>query len=108
MYLYRVRDTENDWIRSYLTERVQFTKVGDSCSSVLPVEKGVPQGSIFGPLLFFIFINVLCNSSQFLKFCMYADDTSLLCSSKTIYELIGKVNIESGKISCCSVYKSAV
>ena len=26
--------------------------------------------------------------------CMYADDTSLICSSKNIYELIGTVNIE--------------
>ena len=40
------------------------------------------QDSIFGPLLLLIFINDLCNTSQFLKFCMYADDTSLLFSSK--------------------------
>ena len=30
---------------------------------------------------------------------MNADDTSLLCSSKNIYKLIGKVKIELGKIN---------
>ena len=54
---------------------------------------------MFGPLLFLILINELCNSSQFLKFCMHADDTSLFCSSKNFYELIGKINVELDKLN---------
>ena len=77
---------ENDWIRSYLIGRVLFTNICDSCSSMLSIEKCVSRGSIFDPLLFLIIINDVCNSIQFLKFCMYADDTGLLCSSKNIYE----------------------
>ena len=34
-----------------------------------------------------------------LIFFMYAEDPSLLCSSKNTYELIAKVNIELGKIN---------
>ena len=94
LYLYEVGDIENDWIISYLTDRVQFTNIGDSCSSVFSIERDAHQDSIFGPLLFLIFINDLCNSYQFLKFCMYAEDTSLLCLSKHICQLICEVIIE--------------
>ena len=42
LYLCGKQDIENDWIGSYLTGRVQFTEIGDSCSSVLSIERGVP------------------------------------------------------------------
>ena len=98
LYLNRVLDIENDWVRNYFSVTVKFTKIHDSCSSVLSIEKGVSQVRIFGPPIFLIIINDLCNSHQYLKLCVYADDTSLICSSKNIYELIGKINIELGKI----------
>ena len=39
---------------------------------------------------------------------MYADDTSLLCSSKNIYENIGKLKIELGKIKGWLVAKQLI
>ena len=107
-YLYGIGDIENYWIRNYLTSRVQFTNIGISCSSVLPIERGVPQCSILAPLLFLIFMSHICTSSHFFKFCMHADDKSLLCSSKNTYKLIGELNIDYGSFNCWFVAKQLI
>ena len=98
LYLYGIQD-----IRRFLRGRGKLTNIGDSWSSSLFNKRGIPQGSIFGLLLFLIFISNLCNSSQSFKCCMYADDTSLLCSSINIYEHFVEVNIDLGKINLCLV-----
>ena len=85
IFLYGIRDIDNDWTRNYLTARVKFSNLGDSCSSVLPIQMGVPWGSILGALIFLIFKKVVCDSSEFLKFCLNANDSSLLYSSYETY-----------------------
>ena len=41
----------HDKIQDYLTDRMQFVKINKSSSTLKEVTSGVPQGSIFGPLL---------------------------------------------------------
>ena len=42
---------------SYLINRKQYTEIEDITSDILPIQIGVPQGSILGPILFIIYVN---------------------------------------------------
>ena len=61
-------------IKSYLTDRWQRTKINEHFSSWSELTKGVPQGSVLGPLLFNLYINDLFLVIQ-AYICNYADNT---------------------------------
>src|SRR6218665_2238307 len=44
-----------NWFRSYLSDRSQMVVLGDTRSFWVPVQFGVPQGSVLGPLLYILF-----------------------------------------------------
>ena len=67
------------WFENYLAERKQAVVLHGSRSDYLTVPAGVPQGSVLGPLLFFIYINdIVEDIESVIK--LFADDTSMyLC-----------------------------
>jgi len=86
-----------DWVASYLTDRRQCVKAGDRVSRWRSVTRGVPQGSVLGPLLFILYIDDITKILKYSMCHLYADDFQIYrhfcisdfedCVAKTNYDI---------------------
>ena len=77
---------------------MQFVNLNNVKSEYLPINCGVPQGSILGSLLFLLYINDISNISSIIDIILFADDTNILFSEKCLTTLESRVNTEIQKI----------
>ena len=59
LILYNFDYKSRQWVTNYMKNRKMFVEIGTKKSESKIVNKGVPQGSILGPLLFSIYMNEL-------------------------------------------------
>ena len=85
-------------MRSYLTERKQYTKTNNATSTIKRIQLGVTQGSALGPLLFLIYVNDLPASTN-LDVRLYADDACITFSHEDHYTVQKTINKELVKVS---------
>ncbi len=93
-------------ISNYLYNRFQYVHYNNESSSRQKIVCGVPQGSILGPLLFLLYMSDMAYASKLLKCILFADDTNVTCSGKSINEVNRVMNNELMYLSdWCKVNK---
>uniref|UniRef100_A0A3Q3EDH9 Reverse transcriptase domain-containing protein n=1 Tax=Labrus bergylta TaxID=56723 RepID=A0A3Q3EDH9_9LABR len=95
---YGIRGVILNWLRSYLHNRQQFVKLGEYTSSCLDIACGVPQGSVLGPIIFILYINDICKTSNILQFVLFADDTNIFCTGEDLQQLLELITSEMSKL----------
>ena len=97
--LYGITDRNYAWIKSYLSNRLQYIQTDENSRTKFCVVKcRVPQGSILGPLLFLLNVNDLKNASSVLDL-MFADDTNLFHTHSNIPKSFSTMNEELASIN---------
>lgn len=113
-----------DLFKNYLTNRQQYVIINNQFSQTLPINIGVPQGSVLGPLFFIIYINDFGKLNLKGNLRLYADDSALFYTNKKVedninlikddlelisdYLNINKLTLSIGKsnfINFCSTHK---
>jgi hypothetical protein len=89
------------WFKSYLTGGSQQVSWDGTLSSLIGVRYGVRQGSILGPVLFLVLIS---NMAKFLQIgnnenVVYADDTTVWQTGKTVAEVVEKLTAKAAKFA---------
>ena len=92
---YGLKGSTLNVFQSYLSNRKQYTEIEDTTSTILPIQVGVPQGSILGPILFIIYVNDLPQCSNKFDFIMYADDTTLSSTIDSFCDINSNASADS-------------
>ena len=82
---YGINNNALHWISDFLNQRTQSVVLEGEKSDTIPVTSGVPQGTVFGPILFLVYIN---DFNEYLKHStlrLFADDS-------IIYKQIHSIN----------------
>ena len=85
--MYHTDNTSLRWFESYLHDRTQRCCINGSLSDALPITRGVPQGSILGPILFLLYINDLPLAIPDCNVDIYADDTTLWMANSNLLHI---------------------
>lgn len=102
---YGFDQSAQNWFNSYLSNRFQFVELknsngSSSLSQITPVIRGVPQGSILGPILFSLYCADITSCLQYCQYHIYADDVQIYISFKPddIHTAISKITADLNNI----------
>lgn len=89
-----IRGSLLDWFKDYLHNRKYCVKIGESLSDENCISRGVPQGSILGPLLYLIYVNDVRFCFDECTYYLYADDTLILSVHRDLNVAVGTLRRE--------------
>ena len=79
------------WLADYLTGRTQQVVINDARSSSKPCSRGVPQGSVLGPLLFSLYVRQVPRVFKYSVPLQYADDISFWITGSNTSAIVTKL-----------------
>ena len=82
----------HNWLKSYLSNRLQYTVVNGVKSKMQSVPVGIPQGSVLGPSLFALYTSDLPSSVPSGETYMSADYTTIYCVAGNGDQAIHQLN----------------
>src|SRR5579872_4630943 len=98
LHNYGIRGSAYNLFKSYLSDRQQYTIIGDNTSKVMPLPIGVPQGLILGPLLFLIYVNDIQHACTNAGLKLFADDSNLFVVGRNLIELYDASNLACSQL----------
>jgi hypothetical protein len=116
LFYYGFDDVALQWFTSYLSGRnqrvqtVNETTGTESISKTVTVERGVPQGSILGPVLFILYTADIVQSITNCKFHLHADDLQVYYSFNPdeTSKAVDMLNQDLERINCWSEQNNLV
>ena len=89
-----IKDVVLSWFRSYLSGRNYYVTINGKRSETRSLQRGVPQGSVLGPILFSIYTMELSFilKEHGVKFKLFADDTQFFICIDNIDDTIGNID----------------
>ena len=94
---------ESEFCFPELTNRINESLTNNKFPDVSKFRRGIPQGSILGPLLFNIFVNDIFMTIEQLDICNFADDNTLYSCGERLKEI--KENLVSGTKSILNWFR---
>jgi len=76
------------WFASYLINRKQYIKINGTCSDLVDITSGVPQGGHLSPLLFALYVNDINKILRNCRFLLFADDIKLFLKIDSLQDCI--------------------
>ena len=95
---YGLDETSLPFLRDYLSNQEQRTKIGFSFSDWWDITCGIPQGLILGPLVFNMFINDMLFFVSKSDVYNFADDNKLSSCRNMLGEILLNLKFDLGHI----------